>query len=229
MWTDKRLESLIPIAEHHLTVCRGKRAMSKILTQGGWPVDQYIPIEVWRQWSLGVRAYYVLLYCGVARGDTSALYYLCSKDQAVRIYAKIAGERLSYNHELTRGEIADIADKWAERAKKRQQKQGTKKPQRRGWTRDDVPAEYFNKDTGEPTLDVKYTEYYLQLSKDERAPGPVRRISPEEYLATKREPVYGGVKPEFAKESEHFAKERPDPADKYYDGTPLDVLIGQSE
>lgn len=112
-------------------------------------------------------------------------------------------------------------------AKERQAQDKTITPRQRGWTREDVVAEYYD-ETGEPRLGPPRKKSEPIMPEYDQAPSPVRKVSVEEYQRTKRNPVYGGVKPEFAKESEHFAKELPDSADKIFDGTPLDELIGQT-
>jgi hypothetical protein len=129
--------------------------------------------------------------------------------------------------DLTREASWEVAISRLQNAKSRQAQENVVTPQQRGWTREDVVAEYYS-ETGEPMLGPPRKKAEPILPTYDTSPTPARRVSAEEYYATKRNPVYGGVKPEFAQESEHFAKEKPSNDDKLYDGTPLDEIIGQS-
>lgn len=224
MWTDKALESLIPIAT---ALLGSDRKATKYLTIGSCCIDQEVDIQEWRSWTPGLRAYYVVFWYAIFRGDASAIYSLAPKQQAAELYARITQERHARFRELTREADWTRALSRMVDAHTKQEERQTRTPRQTGWTREDVVAEYYS-ETGEPMLGPPRKKAEPIMPEYDKSPSPVRKISPEEYQATKRKPVYGGVKPEFAKESEHFAKELPDNADKIYDGTPLDELIGQT-
>lgn len=224
MWTDKTLESLIPIAAAYLG---SERRVSTQLTLGSWCPDREVDLQEWRSWSVGARAYFILFNYALYRGNTEALYRICPKAKADSIITEIAADRKARHYSLTREASWEIAVSRMTAAKERQAQDKTIIPRQRGWTREDVVAEYYD-ETGEPRLGPPRKKAEPIMPEYDQTPSPVRKVSAEEYYKTKRNPVYGGVKPEFAKESEHFAKELPDSADKIYDGTPLDELIGQT-
>lgn len=224
MWTDKALESLIPIAA---ALIGSDRRVSTYLTQGSRCPDPEQDPQAWRSWTPGLRAYHILFDFVVRRGNLDLLYRLCPREQAERLYREMTAERKARYRELTLEADWNTAVSRMAASHARQTQDGATRPQHRGWTREDVVAEYYD-ETGEPRLGPPRKKAEPIMPEYDQSPSPVRKVSPEEYLRTKRNPVYGGVKPEFAKESEHFAKELPDSADKIFDGTPLDELIGQT-
>lgn len=223
MWTEEKLNNLVPWAVAGLRAM--KRNPDKTLLSPQYSPDPDTPNGVWTMWSVGVRAYAVLFWLAYTRRMYDALGPICSETQRVEFIRVVEDRLLSRRKELTR--ITQTLDQTLIAASLlRQKKGGTKNSHRVGYTRDDVPAE-ADRD-GQPILGS------LPGHRDERTPpppppGPARTVSVEEYLATRRTKQYGGVSLEFDKESTHFAKERKETADKYYDGTPVDQLIGQTE
>lgn len=224
MWTDKALESLIPIAA---TLLGPDRRVSTYLTHGSRCPDPELDLQEWKSWTPGLRAYHILFDFVTRRGNLDLLYRLCPREQAERLYREMTVERKLRHRELTLEADWKTAVARITAAQDRQQDRKTQTPRQAGWTREDVVAEYYD-ETGEPRLGPPRKKAEPIMPEYDKSPSPVRKVSVEEYQRTKRNPVYGGVKPEFAKESEHFAKELPDSADKIYDGTPLDELIGQT-
>lgn len=224
MWTAKALESLIPIAA---TLLGSDNKVSTYLTVGTRCHDREVDPQEWRSWGPGLRAYYILFDYAMRLGNLDILYRLAPRDVADRLYHALVVEREMRRRDITREADWKTMVARITAAHKRQQERNTQTPRQTGWTREDVVAEYYD-EVGEPRLGPPRRTPDPIMPEYDRPPSPVRKISVEEYLKTKRNPVYGGVKPEFAKESEHFAKERPDNADKIYDGIPLDELIGQT-
>lgn len=224
MWTEQTLTNLIPYA--HLGLERqGRRHPLKII-QGVRYLDKELDRDFWVSLTDGLRAYYTLFWLAVYRQDWEALTLICPKDKRTSFQAAIRAARQARQKELTR--LDEALDRLLiDYAKREQSRHGTATPRQIGWTREDVVAEFYD-EAGEPRLGPPRKTSDPIMPEYDQTPSPVRKVSAEEYLKTRRNPAYGGVKPEFAKESEHFAKELPDSADKIYDGTPLDELIGQT-
>lgn len=222
MWTDKTLESLIPIAAELLG---SSRKVSTYLTLGTRCPDPDADPSEWQSWTPGLRAYAILFnYCS-RRDHLDLLYRLAPREVADRLYRQFEDERRMRARDLTREAAWCVAVSRIEGSKARQEQNNVVNPQQRGWTREDVVAEYYD-ETGDPMLGPPKKKTEPILPSYDNPVAPVRHVSPDEYLATQRKPVYGGVKPEFAKESEHFTKEKPDNADKNVETLDLLELWG---
>lgn len=218
MWSDKSLELLITPAIDLLEVSGFRHARVSIMTGIRPPHEDYR--DYWAALTPGLRAYaYLFLACVSRRPNFDALFFLCQGDRKLqsRVWKSVKDAANQHNRDVVNIPLS----KWLQTTQRQQDRRSS------GWTREDVVAEFYD-ETGEPRLGAPKRPLEPRLAEYQPNPSPVRRVSPEEYLASRREPKYGGVKPEFEKDSEHFAKEKPENADKIYDGTPLDELLGQS-
>lgn len=212
MWSDKSLELLIAPAIDLLEVSGFRHARVSIVTGIRPPHKDYR--ESWGALTPGLRAYvYLFLVATSRRPSFDALFFLCRGDRSMqsRIWKRAKDAANQYGRDLVNVPLS----KWL---------QITQQPQERrssGWTREDVVAEFYD-EVGDPRLGPPKQPLAPRLPEYESVPSPVKSLSPEEYLATRRQPKYGGVKLEFEKESAHWTQEIPDTADKIYDGSTPD-------
>lgn len=226
MWTDKQLELLIAPGSHLLEVSGFRNAPVSILTGVMPPHEDYK--GDWKTFSPGIRVYiYLFIAATSQRPNPEALKLLCQQD--LTLFTRVWNTVSRIKNDFARDIVNLSFSRWSrilEESRLRPQKR-----QSSSWTREDITAEFFD-ETGEPRLGPPKRKTEPNLPRyDKPEAGPVRHISPEEYLAT-RSAKYGGVKPQFEKDSEHWAKEIPRSADKedrYYDGIGVDQLIGMSE
>lgn len=218
MWTEAALTNLIPYA-HTALECIGRRHPARIIS-GAQTIDTDMPRELWSSLTDGARAYFVLFWCAYYRKDWVALSYICSPAQYRSMVSNMTSRLAVARYELTRVD-ARLDQLIAERLRRRHARDQVDHPQRRGWTREDIAAEFYD-ESGEPRLGPPKVPLEPRLAEYADSPAPVKRIDPKEYLATRRPPKYGGVKLEFEKESEHWTKEISETADKIYDGTTPD-------
>jgi hypothetical protein len=119
----------------------------------------------------------------------------------------------AYKRELTRSASSVVADMRLRAFKKAQAKNHTKTPRQVGWTADDVAAEYF--DVGDAPNKQTITP---RLPEQDIPPSPVRKVSVEEYYATRKNPLPKGVALEFDKTSPLWLKLDDRYADTVYEG-----------
>jgi len=212
MWSEQSLTNLVPYAAEALT--RHRRSVSRILTAGNQAVDKEIDTQVWREFSLGERAYYCLFWVAYNRMDLAALRCICPPELFSKM-SKLAVDRvIAYQRELTRIDSVLTHARILE-AQKRQKKRGTQTPRHIGWTAEDVPAEYFDAETDEAPY---RSPRPIAVPEQERPPSPVRKVSVEEYYATRKTPLPKGVALEFDKDSPLWLKLDDRYADKSYEG-----------
>lgn len=213
MWSEQKLMNLVPYAAEALT--RHHRSVSKILTQGNYPPDSDIDRADWGSYSLGERAYYVLFALAYHKHDLVCLKCICPPEQFTRISTLMLNRIEAYKRELTRAALEAVAMQRMAAAKRRQAKNHTQTPRQVGWTAEDVPAEYFDVATDE---EPHRPPRPITILDKEIPPSPVRKVSVEEYYATRKTPLPKGVALEFDKVSPLWLKLDDRYADKSYEG-----------
>lgn len=206
MWTDKELESLIDITIERMVITKMKNPYSWVNLGGHCPVEDYKGEA--KSMTPGQRAYLGLYFCAFLRKDYTSLVLLCRGDhsKAAILYTKIQGSNNSYHRDianLSLSRIQRLIDKVKITPRKRQP----------GWGPQDIPVESFSINT---EVDA-YRAHTPQKDavRDIIGPAsPVRKVSAEEYYATRRIPSPKGVALEFEKESSHWTQEKEISADK---------------
>jgi hypothetical protein len=99
--------------------------------------------------------------------------------------------------------------------KKAQTKNKTKAPRQVGWAAEDVTAEYFDVGT---EVEPYRKPRPIVVPEQDIPPSPVRKVSVEEYYATRKNPLPKGVALEFDKTSPLWLKLDDRYADKSMEG-----------
>ena len=170
MWTVKALESLIPIAS---ALLGSDRKVSTQLTLGTWCPDPEVDPQEWRSWPIGERAYFIVFGYALSRGNTEALYRICPKPKADAIVMELAADRKARHYSLTREASWEVALSRITAAKERQTQDRTISPRQKGWTREDVVAEYYD-ETGEPRLGPPRKKEEPIMPDYDQSPSPPR-------------------------------------------------------
>lgn len=169
-------------------------AQARIDGRRGSPDPEYR--DVWSSLTPGERIFLMVFW---------SAFRLRFLDKLVALYrgdldkARAAQSRLHSDYEQQRRDIVSVtlSDRQIDirRRETAREQRGHITRKHHGWMRDDVASEALNRDL-EPLLGpARYDP--IRLPEYEPTPSPVRRVSIEEYEATKQRPKKGGVNLSF--------------------------------
>jgi hypothetical protein len=168
-------------------------AQARIDGRRGSPDPEYR--DVWSSLTPGERIFLMVFWSAFRLRYLDKLVALYRGDiaRAQAVQSKLRSDYVIERRGLERVTPAKREQDARDNASKRQSDDVPRR--HRGWMRDDVASEALNRDL-EPLLGpARYDP--IRLPEYEPAPSPVRRVSIEEYEATKQRPKKGGVNLSF--------------------------------
>ncbi len=162
--------------------------------------------DMWKTLTVYERSWYVLFNLATFYSDWEALEAIAPNEQAFNQVRK----KIYQSHNAYQRDLANITyDKWLAQVQeaRRLSEQPTVRRRAARYSPQDIPDDLTRLgtfDSQSPRIPPTVLPSYAG------SPGPVRSVTPDEFLATRRTPGPRGVKLEFDKENTQVSRKRAD-------------------